>query len=172
MLGPEGRELQACPWSSFGWYLAAPEHRPGQLHGCMLNEERGSDIAPPATAGQQSSAAPLLGASTSVVPPFYLRSTSVVRPLGNGSYYGVRTEVLRRYYGGTTEVSAWRTGMPRYRTGRERRHWSSKAGQNRRFSCGHSPGHQSDRPRPRGMPAPSMTTVASALKRNQPGLGS
>ena len=30
LLPPEDR-LLGCPWSSLGWYLAAPEHRPGWL---------------------------------------------------------------------------------------------------------------------------------------------
>jgi hypothetical protein len=30
-----------CPWSSFGWYLAAPEHRPGWMHVDRLLGEHG-----------------------------------------------------------------------------------------------------------------------------------
>ena len=37
---PETR-LLAYPWSSFGWYLAAPEHRPGWMRGDRLLGEHG-----------------------------------------------------------------------------------------------------------------------------------
>jgi hypothetical protein len=40
LLGTEDR-LLACPWSSFGCYLAAPEHRPGGMRVNHLLGEHG-----------------------------------------------------------------------------------------------------------------------------------
>lgn len=40
LLGPQER-LLAYPWSSLGWYLSAPEHRPGWMHVDRLLGEHG-----------------------------------------------------------------------------------------------------------------------------------
>jgi hypothetical protein len=50
LLGPEER-LLAYPWSSFGWYLAAPEHRPGWMRVDRLLGEHG--IEQDSAAGRQ-----------------------------------------------------------------------------------------------------------------------
>ena len=50
LLGREER-LLAYPWSSFGWYLAAPEHRPGWLRVDRLLGEHG--IGQDTAAGRQ-----------------------------------------------------------------------------------------------------------------------
>jgi len=50
LLGTEDR-LLAYPWSSFGWYLAAPEHRPGWMRVDRLLGEHG--IQPDSAAGRQ-----------------------------------------------------------------------------------------------------------------------
>jgi REP element-mobilizing transposase RayT len=42
LLGTEDR-LLAYPWSSFGWYLAAPEHRPGWMRVDRLMGGKGSN---------------------------------------------------------------------------------------------------------------------------------
>ena len=50
LLGTEDR-LLAYPWSSFGWYLAAPEHRPGWMRVDRLLGEHG--IGEDSAAGRQ-----------------------------------------------------------------------------------------------------------------------
>jgi hypothetical protein len=50
LLGAEDR-LLAYPWSSFGWYLAAPEHRPGWMRVDRLLGEHG--IGQDSAAGRQ-----------------------------------------------------------------------------------------------------------------------
>ena len=50
LLGTEDR-LLAYPWSSFGWYLAAPEHRPGWMRVDRLLGEHG--IEQDSAAGRQ-----------------------------------------------------------------------------------------------------------------------
>ena len=47
LLGQEDR-LLAYPWSSFGWYLAAPEHRPGWIRVDRLLGEHGIQEDSPA----------------------------------------------------------------------------------------------------------------------------